>query len=241
MAVMQSPQVMDISTTERIDQFWCCFCEAECTMHTVDQTMVLQHAGTIAHLSSLQHLNGLKKFWRENRNNKALNKAQFYMERASAERYWELLIERKAKFMLKKSKEIKADAIQINLIDNWRQSLLENERATAVDTTSSLISSSASTAKNYLSSNAEMCPPWLEADTSKELVIRPTLEDYQSHLNKAKKNALPAERVGVSFNRQESVSSSWLPSFGQVWNPGRRTRTKFKNKNWANTSKRVKK
>ncbi|XP_060083534.1 uncharacterized protein LOC132562782 [Ylistrum balloti] len=70
-------------------------------------------------------------------------------------------------------------------------------------------------------------PPWLQdnsEDTDQE--IGPTLKDFQRHVANEQKKKLPSCRVGASFDRNSAKSDSWLPSFGQVWNSGRRLNSK---------------
>lgn len=73
-------------------------------------------------------------------------------------------------------------------------------------------------------------PPWLrpntdEADDQKK-EIGPTLSDFERHLEQEKKKKLPACRVGAKFDHKTPTSSQWLPSFGRVWNHGRRQQSK---------------
>ncbi|NXR63681.1 CCD84 protein, partial [Rhadina sibilatrix] len=66
-------------------------------------------------------------------------------------------------------------------------------------------------------------PPWLteEEDGSKEQ-IGPSYEEFLKHKEKQKLKKLPVERVGANFDHTSQTSDSWLPSFGRVWNHGRR-------------------
>ncbi|NWR85107.1 CCD84 protein, partial [Furnarius figulus] len=68
-------------------------------------------------------------------------------------------------------------------------------------------------------------PPWLieeeeEEGTKKE--IGPSYEEFLRQKEKQKLKKLPAERVGANFDHTSQTSDSWLPSFGRVWNHGRR-------------------
>ncbi|XP_033758578.1 coiled-coil domain-containing protein 84-like isoform X2 [Pecten maximus] len=70
-------------------------------------------------------------------------------------------------------------------------------------------------------------PPWLQDNTEdRGQEIGPTLKDYQRHVANEEKKKLPACRVGASFDRSSAKSDTWLPSFGQVWNSGRRLNSK---------------
>ncbi|NWU41932.1 CCD84 protein, partial [Hylia prasina] len=66
-------------------------------------------------------------------------------------------------------------------------------------------------------------PPWLteEEDGSKQQ-IGPSYEEFLKHKEKQKLKKLPVERVGANFDHMSQTSDSWLPSFGRVWNHGRR-------------------
>ncbi|NWI97516.1 CCD84 protein, partial [Pitta sordida] len=66
-------------------------------------------------------------------------------------------------------------------------------------------------------------PPWLteEEDETKQQ-IGPSYEEFLKHKEKQKLKKLPAERVGANFDHTSQTNDSWLPSFGRVWNHGRR-------------------
>ncbi|NXC20596.1 CCD84 protein, partial [Corythaeola cristata] len=66
-------------------------------------------------------------------------------------------------------------------------------------------------------------PPWLteEEDGSKQQ-IGPSYEEFLRQKEKQKLRKLPAERVGANFDHTSQTGDSWLPSFGRVWNHGRR-------------------
>ncbi|NXI34898.1 CCD84 protein, partial [Galbula dea] len=66
-------------------------------------------------------------------------------------------------------------------------------------------------------------PPWLteEVDGSKQQ-IGPSYEEFLQQKEKQKLRKLPAERVGANFDHTSQTGDSWLPSFGRVWNHGRR-------------------
>ncbi|NWZ27550.1 CCD84 protein, partial [Asarcornis scutulata] len=68
-------------------------------------------------------------------------------------------------------------------------------------------------------------PPWLteedEGDGS-EKQIGPSYEEFLRQKDKQKLKKLPADRVGANFDHASQTGDSWLPSFGRVWNHGRR-------------------
>lgn len=83
-------------------------------------------------------------------------------------------------------------------------------------------------------------PPWLDDDSDEDdgdgptptkqpcigeiskIPIGPTIEDFQRHLFMEKRKKLNPNRVGANFDHFSETSQEWLPSFGRVWNFGRR-------------------
>ncbi|XP_053340692.1 coiled-coil domain-containing protein 84 [Clarias gariepinus] len=70
-------------------------------------------------------------------------------------------------------------------------------------------------------------PPWLLEDPEEERVgssqdIGPSLQDFLKHKEQQKLKKLPANRVGANFDHSSHTDANWLPSFGRVWNSGRR-------------------
>ncbi|XP_053726834.1 coiled-coil domain-containing protein 84 [Synchiropus splendidus] len=72
-------------------------------------------------------------------------------------------------------------------------------------------------------------PPWLQDDpqegtsaSSAQAEIGPSVQGFikQRELEKSKK--LPPNRVGANFDHSSNTDANWLPSFGRVWNSGRR-------------------
>ncbi|CAN8199020.1 unnamed protein product [Coccothraustes coccothraustes] len=83
-------------------------------------------------------------------------------------------------------------------------------------------------------------PPWLteEEDGSKQ--IGPSYEEFLKHKEKQKLKKLPVERVGANFDHTSQTNDSWLPSFGRVWNHGRRwqSRHQFRTESGEKKKKR---
>ncbi|XP_046695906.1 coiled-coil domain-containing protein 84 isoform X2 [Silurus meridionalis] len=70
-------------------------------------------------------------------------------------------------------------------------------------------------------------PPWLLEDPEDKSAgnsqdIGPSLEDFLKHKEQQKLKKLPANRVGANFDHSSHTAADWLPSFGRVWNSGRR-------------------
>ncbi|KAM9114074.1 centrosomal AT-AC splicing factor isoform 1-T1 [Pangshura tecta] len=76
-------------------------------------------------------------------------------------------------------------------------------------------------------------PPWLmqdEEELGRKQQIGPSYEEFLKEKEKQKLKKLPADRVGANFDHTSQTSEGWLPSFGRVWNHGRRwqSRHQFK-------------
>ncbi|XP_065553221.1 centrosomal AT-AC splicing factor [Lathamus discolor] len=70
-------------------------------------------------------------------------------------------------------------------------------------------------------------PPWLMEEEEEEeehgsKQIGPSYEEFLRQKEKQKLKKLPPERVGANFDHTSQTSDGWLPSFGRVWNHGRR-------------------
>ncbi|NXR15247.1 CCD84 protein, partial [Semnornis frantzii] len=66
-------------------------------------------------------------------------------------------------------------------------------------------------------------PPWLtEEEDGSQQQIGPSYEEFLKQKEKQRLRKLPAERVGANFDHTSQTGDSWLPSFGRVWNHGRR-------------------
>uniref|UniRef100_A0A8V5H728 Uncharacterized protein n=1 Tax=Melopsittacus undulatus TaxID=13146 RepID=A0A8V5H728_MELUD len=70
-------------------------------------------------------------------------------------------------------------------------------------------------------------PPWLMEEEEEEKEhgskqIGPSYEEFLKQKEKQKLKKLPPERVGANFDHTSQTSDAWLPSFGRVWNHGRR-------------------
>ncbi|XP_028838443.1 centrosomal AT-AC splicing factor [Denticeps clupeoides] len=87
-------------------------------------------------------------------------------------------------------------------------------------------------------------PPWLQDDLREagseraDLEIGPSMHDYLKHKEQQKLKKLPPNRVGGNFDHGSHTDSNWLPSFGRVWNNGRRwqSRRQFKEEEDSGTT-----
>ncbi|KAJ7305353.1 hypothetical protein JRQ81_011279 [Phrynocephalus forsythii] len=72
-------------------------------------------------------------------------------------------------------------------------------------------------------------PPWLmeEEEEVKQGQIGPSYEEFLKEKEKQKLKKLPPNRVGANFDHTSQTAEGWLPSFGRVWNHGRRWQSRF--------------
>ncbi|XP_062053142.1 centrosomal AT-AC splicing factor [Lepus europaeus] len=84
-------------------------------------------------------------------------------------------------------------------------------------------------------------PPWMVQDedySSGNQQIGPSYEEFLKEKEKQKLKKLPPDRVGANFDHSSSTSSGWLPSFGRVWNNGRRWQSRHQFKSEAAAKKK---
>ncbi|XP_076010349.1 centrosomal AT-AC splicing factor [Genypterus blacodes] len=73
-------------------------------------------------------------------------------------------------------------------------------------------------------------PPWLQEDplegssgsAAAQPEIGPSLQEFLKQKEQEKLKKLPPNRVGANFDHSSHTDANWLPSFGRVWNSGRR-------------------
>lgn len=74
-------------------------------------------------------------------------------------------------------------------------------------------------------------PPWLQNDddpleggsgSATQTEMGPSLQGFLKHKEQEKLKKLPPNRVGANFDHSSQTDVNWLPSFGRVWNSGRR-------------------
>ncbi|XP_015994818.1 coiled-coil domain-containing protein 84 isoform X2 [Rousettus aegyptiacus] len=75
-------------------------------------------------------------------------------------------------------------------------------------------------------------PPWMVQDeySSWNQQIGPSYEEFLKEKEKQKLKKLPPDRVGANFDHNSNTSAGWLPSFGRVWNNGRRWQSRYGSK-----------
>ncbi|XP_011477128.1 coiled-coil domain-containing protein 84 isoform X1 [Oryzias latipes] len=90
-------------------------------------------------------------------------------------------------------------------------------------------------------------PPWLQDDpqegtsgSSEPTAIGPSLQEFLKHKEQEKLRKLPPNRVGANFDHSSHTDANWLPSFGRVWNSGRRWQSRHQFRQEEGQKKRPK-
>ncbi|XP_025211616.1 coiled-coil domain-containing protein 84 [Theropithecus gelada] len=83
-------------------------------------------------------------------------------------------------------------------------------------------------------------PPWMIQDEyiGGNQEIGPSYEEFLKEKEKQKLKKLPPDRVGANFDHSSRTSAGWLPSFGRVWNNGRRWQSRHQFKTEAAAMKK---
>ncbi|XP_024130880.1 coiled-coil domain-containing protein 84 isoform X2 [Oryzias melastigma] len=90
-------------------------------------------------------------------------------------------------------------------------------------------------------------PPWLQDDpqegtsgSSEQTEIGPSLQEFLKRKEQEKLKKLPPNRVGANFDHSSHTDANWLPSFGRVWNSGRRWQSRHQFRQEEGQKKRQK-
>ncbi|XP_023139576.2 coiled-coil domain-containing protein 84 [Amphiprion ocellaris] len=90
-------------------------------------------------------------------------------------------------------------------------------------------------------------PPWLQDDPlegtsggATHSEIGPSLQEFLKQKEQEKLKKLPPNRVGANFDHSSHTDANWLPSFGRVWNSGRRWQSRHQFRQEEGKKKRQK-
>ncbi|XP_076333804.1 centrosomal AT-AC splicing factor-like isoform X1 [Tachypleus tridentatus] len=259
LCLLHNPVIHDMYW-EYTKKFWCYFCEKEVERHEIQGDVTISCGGLLKHLASENHLKALKHFWWQNKLDKSkistysisvesLNKFLKLIPQKIEEYLKNLdhlhkkdidhirFVEQQRMQLVQNTKsEYAVEQLPLMLTGDSQPvastSVYHNEVFN--------IRNTARTEKNIFTG---ALPPWLQNDQeeknslyvlpvghrSKDL-IGPTAEEFLKHVSKKSKRHLNPKRVGANFDHNTPNSGEWLPSFGRVWNFGRRwqSRHQFK-------------
>uniref|UniRef100_A0A8C1Y0N3 Coiled-coil domain containing 84 n=1 Tax=Cyprinus carpio TaxID=7962 RepID=A0A8C1Y0N3_CYPCA len=230
---IKSPQVEKYSP-DHDEKFWCYCCVLEMQKHVTDCNISVLYGGLLEHKSTPEHRTNTHKFWWDNKADPKL-RDKFIITEEETERFKSEVSKALEHF------EEKEDVFKTFLFFfHPPQAAVirsqEQHRLEVLQSLSEVCFPGNLQAYPYLSiclfrlfdekkkiGNVISVPPWLleerdEASGSGQqetAVILWLLE--QEKLKK-----LPPNRVGANFDHSSHTDANWLPSFGRVWNSGRR-------------------
>ncbi|ELK34080.1 Coiled-coil domain-containing protein 84 [Myotis davidii] len=201
---------------------WCLCCGCEVRTHLSHGSLTVLHGGLLEHLASPEHKKATNRFWWE-------NKAEFQMKEKfliSPQEYAQFkksMVKGLDSYEEKEDTAIKEMAAQIREVEHSRQEVV---RSILEDT------------PGLGNIHSGATPPWMAQDeehSSGNQQIGPSYEEFLKEKEKQKLKKLPPDRVGANFDHSSSTSAGWLPSFGRVWNNGRRWQSRHQFKTEAAT------
>uniref|UniRef100_A0A8C2TLX2 Centrosomal AT-AC splicing factor n=1 Tax=Coturnix japonica TaxID=93934 RepID=A0A8C2TLX2_COTJA len=248
---------------------WCLCCGRGVRRDGRSGALALPHAGILQHLAGAEHRRETARFWRENRADAALRE-RFVVTKEEFERFAAAVEKAVGAYEEREEQNIRqvrdADTPRRPLLvtsppssplcaRRWRPASGRRSggSGTSLVRPSRLVpprpdfswmeSGQALTFIGHQVGAQCSKPPWLtdedEEDGSKQQ-IGPSYEEFLKQKEKQKLKKLPAERVGANFDHTSQTGDSWLPSFGRVWNHGRRwqSRHQFRAESGAKKKKR---
>ncbi|XP_076333805.1 centrosomal AT-AC splicing factor-like isoform X2 [Tachypleus tridentatus] len=226
LCLLHNPVIHDMYW-EYTKKFWCYFCEKEVERHEIQGDVTISCGGLLKHLARFLKLIP-QKIEEYLKNLDHLHKKDIDHIRFVEQQRMQLVQNTKSEYAVEQlplmltgdSQPVASTSVYHNEVFNIRNT--------------------ARTEKNIFTG---ALPPWLQNDQeeknslyvlpvghrSKDL-IGPTAEEFLKHVSKKSKRHLNPKRVGANFDHNTPNSGEWLPSFGRVWNFGRRwqSRHQFK-------------
>ncbi|XP_021782303.2 coiled-coil domain-containing protein 84 isoform X3 [Papio anubis] len=209
---------------------WCLCCGCEVREHLSHGNLTVLYGGLLEHLASPEHKKATNKFWWENKAEIQM-KEKFLVTPQDYVRFKKSMVKGLDSYEEKEDEVIKEMAAQIREVEQSRQEVVRSvlEDIPGVGNIhSAFISFSGAT------------PPWMIQDEyiGGNQEIGPSYEEFLKEKEKQKLKKLPPDRVGANFDHSSRTSAGWLPSFGRVWNNGRRWQSRHQFKTEAAAMKK---
>uniref|UniRef100_A0A8C2E8Y9 Coiled-coil domain containing 84 n=1 Tax=Cyprinus carpio TaxID=7962 RepID=A0A8C2E8Y9_CYPCA len=228
---IKNPQVEKYSPHHE-EKFWCYCCALEVQKHVTDSNISVLYGGLLEHMSTPEHRTNTHKFWWDNKAEPKL-RDKFIITEEETERFKSEVSKALEQFEEKEDVLIKQQAAAIRSQEQHRlevlQSLSEVCFPGMLQAYPYLSTQEQINRICYFSGNVHTgaVPPWLleepdEASSSGQQEMGPSLQEFLKHKEQEKLKKLPPNRVGANFDHGSHTAANWLPSFGRVWNSGRR-------------------
>uniref|UniRef100_A0AAY5F1P5 Coiled-coil domain containing 84 n=1 Tax=Electrophorus electricus TaxID=8005 RepID=A0AAY5F1P5_ELEEL len=242
---VKRPQVVKSDFMQHEGKFWCYCCALEVQKHVADGSVTVLHGGLLEHMSTREHRTNTHAFWWRNKADPKLRDKviiteeeieRFKAEVAKAiEQYEEnedTLI-KEVRFVCRTVQQ-RCHALEIGHSSIFSSSHDLRDQAGPSYVDPFLQRQWAEPEHGLTFIGHQFCspvgamPPWLleepddEGMASTQQEIGPSLQEFLKHKEQEKLKKLPANRVGANFDHGSCTDADWLPSFGRVWNSGRR-------------------
>ncbi|XP_050839502.1 centrosomal AT-AC splicing factor isoform X2 [Serinus canaria] len=221
---------------EHDGRVWCPCCGHGVRRHGRRGGLALLHAGLLRHLAGPEHCRETARFWRENRAEAALRE-QCLVPAEEYERFAQALEQALAEHQRREEERILQMAADIREAERRQretvQAALQLQPEPELCAEPSVYRLPAGAERDSPCGAEEPGPSgmqigpdlaWLESGKVLTFIgYQETEGKGNVHTEeKQKLKKLPVERVGANFDHTSQTNDSWLPSFGRVWNHGRR-------------------
>ncbi|KPP77054.1 coiled-coil domain-containing protein 84-like [Scleropages formosus] len=249
---VKNPRVEKFRSAEHETSFWCYCCAREVPKHVSNGDVAVLFGGLLEHMATPEHKKNTNKFWWENKAEPKLKEKflitseeaeRFKTEVARAletfeEKEDELIKQQAAiiraqeqhrKEVLQSLLEVGLPRMPLNCIHIADSSSCGNVHTGAIPPwllDDPLEGSSGNTEREIGPSHQEFLKHmdhWRQCDIAHGLSLLSEPDCYLPSAEEQEKlRKLPAHRVGANFDHTSQTDANWLPSFGRVWNSGRR-------------------
>uniref|UniRef100_A0A8B9CEG8 Centrosomal AT-AC splicing factor n=1 Tax=Anser brachyrhynchus TaxID=132585 RepID=A0A8B9CEG8_9AVES len=247
-AALGGAAVRRYEPAEHERRVWCLCCGRAVRRDWRRGGVALPQAGLLHHLAGPEHRRETARFWRENRAEAALRE-RFLVSPEDYGRFAAELAQALGAYEEEEEERIRQMAARIREAERRQRETVQ--AALEVGAAAVLFLAHLSLwllCFRDSSHNAEQPGPssmqtgpdlnWMESGQAltfighqvgaedegdgSEQQIGPSYEEFLRQKDKQKLKKLPADRVGANFDHTSQTGDSWLPSFGRVWNHGRR-------------------
>uniref|UniRef100_A0A3Q3XD82 Uncharacterized protein n=1 Tax=Mola mola TaxID=94237 RepID=A0A3Q3XD82_MOLML len=282
---LKKPQVEKFDCTQHMQTFWCYCCGLEVERNVTDGNMTVLYGGLLEHMATPEHRKNTHKFWWDNkadpkyRDKVIITEEENERFKAEVANALESFVDKEDEFVKQQADNIRAqerhrqEVLQFVLEVCFRRMYWQYPSRWHLLLLFMILDSQWAAAGQgltfigYQNKHASPCipgavPPWLQDDplegtsgAAAHPQIGPSLQDFLKQKEQEKLRKLPPNRVGANFDHSSHTDANWLPSFGRVWNSGRRwqsrhqfrqeegqkNRLKRKREHGAESSKKAKK
>ncbi|XP_056398642.1 centrosomal AT-AC splicing factor isoform X3 [Hyla sarda] len=243
--MIKGAKVLKFDPQEHDQKFWCHCCEEEVQKHTNDGNLTVLFGGMLEHMYRFKSsvTKALDSY--EETENILVKQIASQIREAEQARMEMLKAVQEPETQLNGGEDDtwsngEQGPCSITSIADFdkpgpsNQYLFPNEAVMADATSLTFIGQQVLSNKGNVHTGA--LPPWMlpdEEESGNAQDIGPSMEGFLKHKEKMTLKKLPPNRVGANFDHNASTDEGWLPSFGRVWNSGRRWQSRHQYRNEA--------